>query len=596
VAAIGVGAGTLLGKWLEGNDAGGPVHVARFTVGVRLGDVDFGNGLVLSQDGSNLIYIGVGQQGGSQLYRRPMDEVEAVPIAGTEGSLVMSPFFSPDGEQVGFYSDQQLRVVPIRGGAARVVARMSPTSGGGSWGPDNQIVFQPDFGSGLMIVDVEGADPKQLTAVDTGAGQLDHRWPHFLPNGEWVVFTVWSGSLESARLAAVSLASGEVRDLIAGSDARYVDDGYLVLAGPEGALRLVAFDASGARIKGSPVTVLDSLLVGGDGAAQYALSRNGTLAFLSSLGSTVPIIMDGNGKAEPLPLEAGDYQGPRFSPDGRAFAVGYRGEIWIYDFDLGTFGPLTLGGGFYPLWTPDGRQILFSRAEGPDVNIYKVPSNRGGEPVPLVKEPGQHRTQDLSPDGRSLILRQNAIADAPEAAGALPTGSTASSAGARLALAGGQYDLYALSLDGGAPEPWLATEFLERAPSFSPDGRWVAYSSDESGRDEVYVRPFPGPGGRIQVSTDGGTEPAWSPNGTELLYRTAGRLEVVAVETGDAFRVLSRPRALFEGRYYAYSWQRQYDVDPSGERILLFRYEEEVIDLTVAVNWMQGLREQLPAP
>jgi serine/threonine-protein kinase len=593
VAMVGLGAGTMIGKWSGNSSARASGPVARFTVGVRLGDVDFGSGLALSRDGSQLIYIGVGEQGGSQLYRRPMGEVEAVPIAGTDGSLVMAPFLSPDGERVGFYADQQLRVAPIRGGAPRAVARMSPTSGGGSWGPDNQIVFQPDFGAGLMIVDAEGGDPQQLTVVDTVAGEFDHRWPHFVSSGEWVLFTIWRGSIELARLAAVSVKSGEVHDLIPGSDARYVEDGYLAFAGSEGALRLVGFDQSSAQIQGSPITVLDSVLVGGDGAAQYALSQNGTLVFLSTLGSTRPIIMDRGGASAPLPLEPGDYQGPRFSPDGRAFAVGFRGEIWIYDFDLGTFGPLTLGGGFYPLWTADGRNILFSRAEGPDVNIFTVPSNRGAEPLPLVQEPGQHRTQDLSPDGRNLMLRRNAVASAPEAA--LPSGSAASSSGVRLALAGGQYDLYALALDGGAPEPWLATEFLERAPTFSPDGRWVAYSSDESGRDEVYVRPFPGPGGRVQVSTGGGTEPAWSPDGRELFYRSADRFEVVSVEIGGAFRVLSRPRALFEGRYYAYSWQRQYDIDPTGNRIVLFRYEEEEIDMTVVVNWMQGQRERLAA-
>jgi serine/threonine-protein kinase len=593
VALISVGAGMQISKWLGGGDPATPSPVARFTIGVRLGDVDFGSGLVLSQDGTQLVYIGVGEQGGSQLYRRPMDEVGAVPIAGTEGSLVMAPFLSPDGERVGFYADQQLRVVPIRGGAPRAVARMSPTSGGGTWGPENQIVFQPDFGAGLMIVDAEGGDPRRLTAVDTATGEFDHRWPHFLPNGRWVLFTVWRGSIELARVAAVSVESGQVRELISGSDARYVEGGYLAYAGPEGALRLVGFDPSRAEVIGSPITVLDSVLVGGDGAAQYALSQNGTLAFLASLGSTQPIIVNRGGAAVPLPLEPGDYQGPRFSPNGRAFAVGYQGEIWIYDFDLGTFGPLTLGGGFYPLWTPDGRDILFSRAEGPDINIYRVPSDRGGEPVPLVKEPGQHRTQDLSPDGRTLMLRRNAIADAPEAAGALPSGSAASSAGVRLALAGGQYDLYSLALDGDVPQPWLATEFLERAPTFSPDGRWVAYSSDESGRDEVYVRPFPGPGGRIQVSTDGGTEPAWSPDGGELFYRSADRIDAVSVQTGDVFRVLSRPRTFIEGRYYAYSWQRQYDIDPSGERIVLFRFEEDEIDLTVVVNWMQGQRERL---
>jgi serine/threonine-protein kinase len=590
---VGVALGAVVGalRGTASTDVTGPV--ARFTLGVRLGDVDFGQGLELSADGRQLIYIGVGENGGSQLYLRPMDEAEAIPIAGTEGSLVMVPFLSPDGGRLGFYADQQLRTVPVRGGAPRTIARMSPTSGGASWGPGSQIVFQPDFGAGLMVVEAEGGDPRLLTSVDSSAGELDHRWPHIVPNGKWVLFTLWRGSVASARIGAASLETGEVRDLLPGTDGRYVDAGYLVYAGPEGALRAVAFDAAKAEVQGIPITLVDSLLVGGDGAAQYALSRNGTLAFLSSLGSTVPVVMDRNGGKVTLPLEAGDYQAPRFSPDGRALAMQFQGEIWVYDFALGTFGPLTLGGGFYPLWTPDGRNILFSRSEGPDVNIYSITSDRAEEPVPVVKAPGQHRTQDLSPDGKHAMLRLNGVAAAPEAARA--TGSRGPSpSGSRLGLAGGQYDLFSLSLDSsGTPQPWLVSEFLERSPTFSPDGRWVAFSSDESGRDEVYVRPFPGPGGRIQVSTDGGTEPAWSPDGRELFYRSGDRFDVVSVQLGSSFRVLSRPRTLFEGRYYAYPWQREYDIHPDGDRFLIFQYEEEETELTVVVNWMAGELERL---
>ncbi|UCD24182.1 MAG: protein kinase, partial [Gemmatimonadota bacterium] len=588
-AAVGVVIGGL--RRTTPSEMEGPV--ARFTLGVRLGDVDFGQGLELSADGSSLIYIGVGENGGSQLYLRPMHEVEAFSIAGTGGSLVMVPFLSPDGERLGFYADQQLKTVPVRGGAPRTIARMSPTSGGASWGPGNQIVFQPDFGAGLMLVEAEGGDPRMLTAVDTSAGELDHRWPHFLPDGEHVVFTIWRGSLGSARVGAVSLQTGEIRELIDGSDASYVDAGYLVYAGPEGALRAVAFDADKAEVRGSPVTVVDSLLVRGDGAAQYTLSRNGTLAFLSSLGSTLPVVLDRNGGRTPLPLEPGAYQSPRFSPDGRSLALQYQEEIWVYDFELGTFGPLTLGGGFYPLWTPDGKRILFSRAEGPDVNIYSISSDRAEEPVALVQAPGQHRTQDLSPDGAYAMLRLNNLAAAPEAASATRTAASRT-VGPRLGRAGGQYDLYWLSLaDGGSPEPWLVSEFLERSPTFSPDGQWVAFSSDESGRDEVYVRPFPGPGGRVQVSTDGGTEPAWSPNGRELFYRTGDRFEVVSVQIGPSFRVLSRPTTLFEGRYYAYPWQREYDIHPNGDRFVLFQYEEEDTELTVIVNWITSELERL---
>ncbi len=589
VAALAVG--LVVGRAPGGDSAPMPGPVARFTFGVRLGDIDFGSGVALSPDASQLVYIGPGERGGSRLFRRTMGESDAAPVAGTAGSLVMTPFLSPGGEMLGFYADQQLRVVPVAGGAARPLAPMSPTSGGGSWGPDNQIVYEPSFGSGLMVVSADGGDPRFLTVPDTAVGVLDHRWPHVLPDGKWIVLTIWRGALDLASIGIASMETGEVRELMPGSDARYVDAGYLVYAVPEGALRAIRFDAKSGEVRGSPVTVLDSVLVRGDGAAHFAVSRSGTLAYLGSLGSRIPVIVDRSGIVTPLPMDPGDYGAPRFAPDGRAVAAGYQGDVWIYDFDLGTFGPLTAGGGFYPVWTPDGRHILFSRTEGPDVNVYRVPADRGEEPVALLQARGQQRTQDLSPDGSHLMLRRNLVSPGRPA---FAEQSASAGAGGRLGMAGGQYDLWSLALEDGAePEPWLTSDFMERSPTFSLDGRWVAYSSNESGRDEVYVRPFPGPGGRTQVSTEGGTAPAWSPDGSELFYRIGDEFKVVAVQLAPTFRVVSRARTLFEGRYYAYPWQRQYDIHPDGDRFIMFRYTEEETDLTAVVNWLESVRHRL---
>ncbi|MCH7875182.1 MAG: serine/threonine-protein kinase, partial [Gemmatimonadetes bacterium] len=450
--AMALAVGVMAGRAPGGDSAPMPGPVARFTVGVRLGDVDFGSGVALSPDAGQLVYVGPGERGGSRLFRRAMGESDAAPVAGTEGSLVMTPFLSPDGEMLGFYADQQLRVVPVTGGAARPLAPMSPTSGGGSWGPDNQIVYEPDFGSGLMVVSADGGDPRPLTVPDTAAGVLDHRWPHVLPGGKWVVLTIWRGTLDLASVGIASMETGEVRELLPGSDARYVDAGYLVYAVPEGALRAVRFDAKSGEVRGSPVTVLDSVFVGPDGAAQFAVSRNGTIAFLGSLGSRVPVIVDRAGKETLLQLDPGTYGAPRYAPNGRAVAMGYEGDVWIYDFDLGTFGPLTAGGGFYPLWTPDGSDILFSRTVGPDVNVFRVPADRAEEPVAILQARGQQRTQDLSPDGSQLMLRRNLVSPGRPA---IAEQGASAGAGGRLGMAGGQYDLWSLALaEGAEPEPW----------------------------------------------------------------------------------------------------------------------------------------------
>jgi len=427
------------------------------------------------------------------------------------------------------------------------------------------------MGSGLMVVEAEGGEPRALTVVDSARGPVDHRWPHMLPGGKAVVFTIWRGGLDSARLAVATLDDGRVRELIPGTHPQFVDGGYLVFASREGALRAVHFDPVRGEVRGTPVTVLDSAGVSPrDGSAQYSISRSGTLAYLSALALQVPVIARPGAANTPLPLPAGSYGAPRFRPDGAAIALVFEGEIWIYDMTLETFGPLTLGGGFYPLWTPDSKSMLFSRDADASVHVYEVPADRARDPAPIIQAPEPYRTQDLSPDGRHLMLRRTSRR--------------------------GEYDLWALSLDSDSlPRPWLESEFLERSPTFSPDGQWVAYSSDESQRDEIYVRAFPGPGGRVQVTTGGGTEPAWSPDGTELYYRTGRRIEAVGVQLRPTFRVLTRPRTVLEGRFYAYPWQRQYDIHPDGRQLVLFQYEQEQTDLTVIVHWMDQHRARLAA-
>jgi serine/threonine-protein kinase len=585
-AALGAAAGWLLRR----PPPAAPAPVARFTVPVRAGDASsIGPILEISRDGRSIVFIGPGPSGNQQLYHRPLDAIDVTPVGGTEGSLVMSPTFSPDGRELAFYADQQLRIVSLAGGTSRSVTRMSPTSGGISWGDGDRIVYQPDFGQGLMVIPALGGEARVLTTPDVARGEVDHRWPHVLPGGEYVAFTIWRGATGYAQIGIASLSTGDVRPLLDGTYPRYVD-GYLAFASSAGLLQVVPFDLGHGEVRGAPVAVLDSIALRGDGSPLVALSQQGTLASLTSLGANRPALVGPDGRLTELDLPFGDYQAPRFAPDGRSFAIGRGDDIWVYDLTLGTFGPVTSGGGFYPVWSPDGRRLFFSRSDGPTIDIYAMPADRAEEAGVVFRAAGQHRTQDLSPDGRHLLIRVNNITanGADTSARALPAG-----ADTRMGFTGGQYDLWALSVDSGTAAPWLQSEFLERAATFSPSGRWVAYTSDESGRDEVYVRQFPGPGGRIQVSVAGGTEPSWSRDGRALVYRRGERFERVLVETTGTFRVLSRPEVVLEGRYYAYPWQRQYDFSPDGRRLVVLQMQDQEVQMTVMTNWFARERVRL---
>ena len=572
VAGTAVVAG-VAGAFIRGGSSAIPGATVRFVIPVQLGDIDFGRGLDISPDGAQIVYIGRAPDGRTAIVRRALAEREAHTIAGTTDALVRSPAFSPDGEMIAYTSESKLRVLSVHGGSERtLVEGISPTSGGISWGPGDNIVFQRIFGAGLSIVSAKGGKARELTHVDSAKG-VDHRWPQILPDGKSVIFTVWNGVLSASHIAIASMATGEVRDLFAGSFARYTSDGHLVFVEPNQTLARVGFDQASGTVRGEPVTISDSVAVPGDGSAQFAVSANGTLIYLSTLGRRIPVMVDRNGVGvEVSHIPPNVYMSPRFSPTGGMFALEVgNGDIWAFDFQRETFSKATDGGGYYALWTPDGLRLLYSVDEkGGEVNVYSVPLNRSEGRRAVVTGHGQTRTQDLSHDGKHLLLRQTSSP--------------------------GVFDLFAVAPDSTAtPTPWLVTPFLERAPAFSPNDRWVAYSSNESGNDEIYVRPFDGPGGRTPVTAGGGIEPVWSRDGSELFYRTiGGALQVVKVDAGLNFKVLSRPTPLFADHYFWYAWARQYDVMPDGKHFLFLKNETSQIDLNVVLNWTGATTNRAP--
>jgi serine/threonine protein kinase len=535
----------------------------------------------LSPDGSHLAYVASGTGGIQQLYSRAMNALEASPLAGTEGAF--SPFFSPDGQWIGFFSGGKLMKISVSGGAALTLCSV-PDGRGASWGPNDTIVFSPSAGAlGLQKVPSAGGEPQPFTALQQG--ETSHRWPQFLPGGKTVLFTIGTGlSYDDAAIAVQRLDSSERKVLLrGGANARYVPTGHLVYY-RAGTMMAVPFDPERLELTGAPAPVVEAVL--GDinsGAAQFTLSNRGSLAYVSGGAQSANVNLvwvDRHGIAQVLPAPLHEYRYPRLSPDGRQVVVGIGNDIWIYDLPRDTLTRFTFDGNISlaniaAFWTRDGKRVVFTSPKGGGAdNLFWKPADGSGPEERLTTGPYQQRIGTFSPDGRAMIYT---MAD-PK------TGN----------------DLWVMPLDGDRkPRVFLQTRFSESSGQISPDGRWVAYGSDESGRMEVYVRPFPGPGGKWQVSTDGGSEMVWSPKGNELFYRTGARREkmmAVDVQTQPIFTA-GKPRLLFEGPYIAATGGggagagATYSVSPDGQRFLMTKAPDQrqaaLTQINVVLNWFE---------
>jgi serine/threonine-protein kinase len=479
--------------------------------------------LALSPDGTRLVYVG-GDKQRTQLYVRDLSQLESNAIPGTElpGVQEGNPFFSPDGQWIGFFAEGKLKKVALSGGSPIVLCD-APTGRGGSWGEDDFIVFAPSLTSGLSRIPAAGGVTEVLSRPDPKKGEVSHRWPQVLPGAEAVLFTIGTGgSWNSARIAVQSLKTGERKVVVEGGFfPRYLPTGHLTFA--RGAhLMAVPLDLARRETKGTPIPVLDGLETNkrGVGGVELVFSRAGSLLYLpAELPDRSIVWVNRSGTVEPLAAPARTYDGLALSPGGDRIALliddGSNEDVWVFDVWRGTLTRLTFGGQNEGLlWTPDGSRITFSSVEtGGLQNVVWVPADGSGEPERLTTgEGGWQWPRSWSPDGRLLVF--NATHPATD------------------------YDIWLLSL-GDRPEarPFLQTPFDERDAALSPDGRWVAYQSSETGRPEVYVQAFPGPGGKQQISSDGGLDPVWARSGRELFYRQGNQGEevmVVDVETRPA--------------------------------------------------------------
>jgi tRNA A-37 threonylcarbamoyl transferase component Bud32 len=557
--------------------------------------------LALSLDGSRLVYTAGSPP---ELMVRAIDQLDAVPLAGILPAF--SPFLSPDGRWIGFFAGPagELKKVSITGGPPTSVCRLTGELRGASWGADDTIVLATeDRSTGLLRVPAGGGEPTVLTTPDLAKGEQDHVFPSVLPGGRGVLFTITAaGGAASAQVAVLDLQTGQRKTLIrGGSQAEYVDpwatsagstqggsahSGYLVYASA-GTLRAVRFDLASLDVLSDPVTVVDQVMVHASGAANFSISRSGTLLYAPGVagaqtGAARSLVwVNRQGYEEPIPAPARAYVHPRLSPDGTRVAlaiVDREHDIWIWDLARQTLTSLTFGPAdeAFPVWTPDGRRLIFSSTRGGAGNIYWQPADGTGAVERLTTSPNQQYPSSISPDGNNLVFQENF----PKTAA----------------------DLMLLSMAPPArSEPFLQTTFSENNAEVSPDGHWLAYQSNESNQNEIYVRPFPTVDDRRWlVSVGGGTKPLWARSGRELFFLNGGSLLSVSIQTAPAFSA-GNPTKVFEGRYFTGIAGRTYDVSRDGQRFLMIKNRTTTDDKTtpasmvVVLNWTEELKAKVPA-
>jgi len=529
--------------------------------------------IAISPDGKQIALV-LGSGDKQQLYLRSSQGRETKPITGTEGAG--TPIFSPDGKWIAFFTDGKLKKVAVDSGQIVNICDTSSNGRGAVWGSDDTIIFTPDTGSALFRVPASGGTPKPLTERKD---ERSHRWPELLPGNKAILYTIAKGgSWDDAQIIGLRLDTGERRVVIDGGTApRYLPTGHLIYV-HGGALMAVPFDAQRMQVSGTAVPIVQGVLMEArDGASQFSVSQNGTLAYIPTNVSSTDrklVWVNRDGSAEPLKAPVRAYEHPRLSPDGKKVVLGIAGDspnLYIYDIAANSLKQFTTeANNAMPIWTPDAKRITFRSTKAGPWNVFWKSADGSGPVEQLTN--GQYVTEpsSWSSDGKLLLFTEQ--------------------------LPATRRDIWVMELSGNRNRrPLIQTPADESAPRFSPDGRWIAYVSDASGRTEVYVQAYPLSREKWQISTSGAREPVWAPNGAELFYRDQDKLMVVEIKTQPAFAA-GKPRVLFEGGYEGpISSRANFDISPDGHRFLMLQktaQKESSTDIKIVPNWFQEVRRR----
>jgi len=547
--------------------------------------------IALAPDGSILVFSASpdGSDAKAMLYRRPLDRVEATAIPGTEGAR--APFFSPDGKWIGFWAKRKLNKVAAKGGIPDAFCDVSEVPFGICWGLDGRVIFGART-AGLQWVSAAGGQPETLAQIDSGQ-EGTHRLPHLLPGGQALVFTAMPSRFGVAARIELLLLETHRREILIedAADARYLPTGHLVFV-RRGTLMAVPFDPDRLKITGSAVPVTAGLMQAfnaGDsysnsGAAQYSFSESGILVFVSGGIFPDPEIrrswVDRSGRAEPwtvMGIKPASSAG-RISPDGRSaafFTLGLDRNVWVYDIQRNTSTKLTSEGiAGYLAWTPDGKRLAFAWSKAGPRNIWWKPCDGSGEMQQLIKSDFEQQPGSWTRDGKYLALVES-------------NPSTG-------------YDILVLRMEDKSLIRFAATSASEAFPEFSPDGRWLAYASNESGRHEIYLRSFPGGDRRVTISNQGGIEPLWAPpDGRELFYWNPGNTTLMKVDISPGINLSpGTSKVLFKCAASGGDPMRSYDITPDGKRFLIGEPTSyaatEVTQLNLIQNWFEELNRLCP--
>ena len=569
-----------------------PAAMPRMNVDLKISEERFwtqlGSAIELSPDGTRMAYT-TGSESARVLYVRSLDQLEGTQLA-EGGSAEISPyhpFFSPDGQWIGYVTSSELRKVPVTGGTPLTLCKVA-RSRGATWTPDDTIIFAAGTDTGLFQVPAVGGDPQPLTTLDAARKEVTHRWPQILPGGKAVLFTSHTqtiGNFDNATVEVLELATGKRKVVHSGGAfGRYVPSGHIVYLN-KGTLFALPFDVKRLEATGSPAPVLQNVASSdAEGSAQLTFSQTGMMAYIRG-GAAVPRYaiawVDREGRSSKLLDDEAAYATPRLSPDGKQLALTVfrdnNWDIWVYDLARQVSTRLTFdkGADTEQIWSPDGHDLIFSSTRDGIDTLYRKPADGSGQEVQVGKIATPMWASTWHPDGSVVAFMTTS-----------PT-----------------FDIGVLA-PGAKDEPKmiLNTPFAETDAAFSYDGRWIAYTSNESGQTEVYVRPYPAGGGRWQISDAGGAFPRWSGNGRELFYRSRDGVMAVSIDASGGSLQTGRPRQLFAGSFrgglggisIAGSSFADYDVTRDGQRFVMFPSgttadEGRVGLVTLVSSWFDDL-------